>query len=101
MKTCPARPGDHLELLADTDLLMAVSLCPGGDLAVPLWGEGSDAEPNCNPLRVQVFALPDGTLAGWQPSERAAYAGVHGSRHGLGQPTGTPPPLSARGSHGR
>ena len=99
MKTCPARPGDHLELLADTDLLGAVSLCPGGDLAVPLWGPGSDAEPNCNPLRVQVFAVTPDTLPGWQPSTKAAYAGVHGTRHGLGLPAGVPPPLTARDAH--
>ena len=97
MKTCPARPGDYVELLAEIDLLAAISLCPGGDLAVPLWGEGSDAEPNCNPLRVQVFALPRQALSGWSPAERAAYAGVHGTRHGLSQPTGVPPSLAERG----
>ncbi|MCU1397201.1 MAG: hypothetical protein JWN62_310 [Acidimicrobiales bacterium] len=101
MKTCPARPGDHVELLAETDLLMAISLCPGGDLAVPLWGEGSDAEPNCNPLRVQVFQLgadvrDEIAALGWGPSERAGYAGVHGTRHGLAQPTGVPPSLADR-----
>src|SRR4051794_4151900 len=96
MKTCPARPGDYVELLAEIDLLAAISLCPGGDLAVPLWGEGSDAEPNCNPLRVQVFALPPKALSGWSPAERAAYAGVHGTRHGLSEPKGVPPSLAQR-----
>ncbi len=96
MKTCPARPGDFLEVLAEIDLLMAISLCPGGDLAVPLWGEGSDAEPNCNPLRVQVFQLPSEALHGWAPAERAIYAGVHGTRHGLKQPHGVPPSLAQR-----
>ncbi len=96
MKTCPARPGDHVELLAETDLMMAISLCPGGDLAVPLWGEGSDGEPNCNPLRVQVYAVPESALTGWKPAERAAYVGVHGTRHGLVQPSGVPPSLAAR-----
>lgn len=96
MKTCPATPGDHVELLAEIDLLMAVSLCPGGDLAVPLWGEGSDAEPNCNPLRVQVFDLPERALSNWQPAERAAYAGVHGTRHGFIAPQGVPPSLTER-----
>ena len=28
MKTCPARPGDYVELLAEIDLLMAISLAP-------------------------------------------------------------------------
>ncbi len=96
MKTCPSTPGDHVELLAEIDLLMAVSLCPGGDLAVPLWGEGSDAEPNCNPLRVQVFDLPERALRNWRPAERAAYEGVHGTLHGLGAPQGVPPSLAQR-----
>src|SRR3954447_10602358 len=96
MKTCPARPGDYVELLAEINLLAAISLCPGGDLAVPLWGEGSDAEPNCNPLRVQVFSLPPEALSGWSPAERATYAGVHGTRHGLSEPKGVPPSLAER-----
>ena len=96
MKTCPAVPGDHVEMLAEIDLLMAISLCPGGDLAVPLWGDGSDAEPNCNPLHVQVFRLPAEALLGWRPAERAAYAGVNGTRHGFEQPHGTPPSLAQR-----
>ena len=95
MKTCPARPGDYVELLAEIDLLMAISLCPGGDLAVPLWGEGSDAEPNCNPLRVEVFEPDAASLSGWEPAPRAAYRGVTGVRHGYGLP-GEPPPLTER-----
>jgi uncharacterized protein YcgI (DUF1989 family) len=95
MKSCPARPGDRVELLAEIDLLVAISLCPGGDLSVPLWGEGSDAEPNCNPIRVQLFR-PDATLLqGWQPAERARYRGASGIRHGYGNP-GDPPPLTER-----
>ena len=96
MKTCPARPGDYVELLAEIDLLMAVSLCPGGDLAVPLWGEGSDAEPNCNPLRVEVFQPDNELLHDWKPAERAAYRGVTGLRHGYGAPADPPPPLTER-----
>jgi uncharacterized protein YcgI (DUF1989 family) len=96
MKPCPARPGDFVELLAEIDLLMAISLCPGGDLAVPLWGEGSDAEPNCNPLRVQVFEPDAELLGGWLPAKRAAYRGTKGVRHGYGSPVDPPPPLTER-----
>ncbi len=96
MKTCPARPGDHVELLAEFDLLMAISLCPGGDLAVPLWGDDSDAEPNCNPLRVEVFQPDVELLRDWKPAARAAYRGVTGLRHGYGAPADPPPPLTAR-----
>jgi uncharacterized protein YcgI (DUF1989 family) len=96
MKTCPARPGDYVELLAEIDLLMAISLCPGGDLAVPLWGEGSDVEPNCNPVRVEVFQPDAALLHGWRPAERAAYRGASGIRHGYHAPTDPPPPLTDR-----
>jgi uncharacterized protein len=96
MKTCPARPGDFVELLAEIDLLMAISLCPGGDLAVPLWGEGSDAEPNCNPLRVEVFEPEPTMLQGWQPATCVPYTGASGRRHGYGSPADPPPPLTER-----
>jgi uncharacterized protein len=96
MKPCPARPGDHLELLAEIDLLVAISLCPGGDLAVPLWGEGSDVEPSCNPVRVEVFQPAIELLAGWKPAPRAAYRGVTGIRHGYQPPVDPPPPLTSR-----
>lgn len=96
MKTCPAKPGDFVELFAETDLLMAISLCPGGDLAVPIWGEGSDAEPNCNPLKVQTFRPGHGVLDGWSPSERAVYRGVSGIRHGFLRPQDPPPALTER-----
>jgi uncharacterized protein len=96
MKTCPARPGDYVELLAEIDLLMAISLCPGGDLAVPIWGEGSDVEPNCNPLRVEVFEPDAALLSGWNPAKRVAYRGVTGLRHGYGSPADPPPPLTER-----
>jgi uncharacterized protein YcgI (DUF1989 family) len=96
MKTCPAKPGDYVELLAEIDLLAAISLCPGGDLAVPLWGEGSDAEPNCNPVRVEVFEPDPALLDGWRPAECVAYAGASGRRHGYGSPADPPPPLTER-----
>jgi uncharacterized protein len=80
MKTCPAQVGDHFELFAEIDLLVAGSTCPGGDLAVPLWGPGSGAEPNCNPIGVEVFRVPERLLEGWEPSEPAGYRGGHGLR---------------------
>ena len=96
MKTCPARPGDYVELFAEMDLLVAISLCPGGDLAVPIWGEGSDREPNCNPLSVEVFQPDADLLTGWEPSRPVAYRGVTGLRHGYGRPADPPPPLTER-----
>ncbi len=91
MKPCPARVGDYFELFAEVDLLMAASTCPGGDLSVPLWGPGSGAEPNCNPIKVEVFRVADHALSGFSPPERASYRGAHGLRHGLRLPAEHPP----------
>jgi hypothetical protein len=95
MKTSPARPGDHFELFAEIDLLMAASTCPGGDLSVPLWGEDAGEEPHCNPIRVQVFRLPDALLEGWEPPQPSAYRGAGGLRHGLRAPAERPPLTAA------
>lgn len=86
MKPCPARVGDHFELFAEVDLLAAASTCPGGDLSVPLWGPGSDAEPSCNPIGVQVLRVPDDVLEGWEPPRPVDYRGASGLRHGLRAP---------------
>ena len=95
MKTCPAQRGDHFDLLADIDLLMAASTCPGGDLSVPLWGPGSGAEPPCHPIGVEVFAVDPALLDGWHASPRASYSGAHDLRHGLCAPAEHPPLTSA------
>lgn len=69
MKKSPGRPGDYFELFAETDLIMAASTCPGGDLAVPIWGPGSDAEPNCNPIGIEVYKVAEDLLTDWSPSK--------------------------------
>jgi hypothetical protein len=94
MKPCPATVGDYVELFCEIDLLMAASTCPGGDLSVPLWGPDAGAPPVCHPIRVEVFQLEPELLVGWAPPRRAAYAGMHGCRHGLCEPEGVPPPLT-------
>lgn len=83
MNPCPAVAGDYLEVLAEQDLLLALSTCPGGDLS--LWGFGSDSEREmvkcCRPLKVEVFELEDGALLerlGWKPAELPPYRGNHG-----------------------
>lgn len=91
MKPCPARVGDHFELFAEIDLLMAASTCPGGDLSVPLWGPGSGAEPSCNPIKVEVFQVAEPALKGFSPPAPASYHGAHGLRHGLRLPSEHPP----------
>ncbi|GAB3490497.1 urea carboxylase-associated family protein [Nocardiopsis coralliicola] len=79
MAASPALAGDYVEFFAETDLLMALSTCPGGDLSVPLWGpDARDPVEVCRPLSVEVLRPADGLLDGWRPPERAAYAGRHG-----------------------
>ncbi|MDS1272027.1 DUF1989 domain-containing protein [Lipingzhangella sp. LS1_29] len=79
MRACPARPGDYLEFLAEVDLLVALSTCPGGDLSVPLWGpEAGDPLDVCRPLGVEVVRPAESLLADWSPPPRAEYRGVHG-----------------------
>lgn len=90
MNPCPAEPGDHIEFLAEQDVLMALSTCPGGDLS--LWGFGSDSEKEmikcCRPLKVEVFRLEDETLlsnGGWKPAETSQYQGKHGLHVPVGE----------------
>ncbi|MGQ4880727.1 urea carboxylase-associated family protein [Billgrantia sp. LNSP4103-1] len=79
MKACPARQGDYLEFFAEIDLLCALSCCPGGDLSVDLWGpEAQDPLSTCHPLGVEVYAVDEARLAGWQPPQPAPYRGRHG-----------------------
>jgi uncharacterized protein YcgI (DUF1989 family) len=91
IKPCPAKPGDYVEFFAEIDLLMAISVCPGGDLAVPLWGPEAGAEPACRPIGIQVFELPGDLLGDWQQPPRSTYSGGHGVRHGFEPPTANPP----------
>ncbi|KAM0613465.1 hypothetical protein ACHAO3_006649 [Verticillium nonalfalfae] len=83
MNPCPAEKGDSIEFLAEVDVLMAMSTCPGGDLS--LWGFGADSEKEmikcCRPLKVEVFKLEDEGLLdrwGWKPAEVSPYKGNHG-----------------------
>jgi hypothetical protein len=58
MKASPVRPGDHIDFLAEIDLLGALSTCPGGDCG----SEHSSDTAACHPLLVEVFdcTLTDG-----------------------------------------
>lgn len=73
MKASPVRPGDYLEFFAETDLLGALSACPGGDCSA----EHSSDAAACHPLLVQVFR-PLAPPAGWQPAGVSPYDRSHG-----------------------
>jgi uncharacterized protein len=79
MKTCPARQGDFLEFFAEVDLLCAMSTCPGGDLSIPMWGDGArDPVEVCRPLQVEVYRPAPELLTDWSPPQAADYRGNHG-----------------------
>lgn len=78
MKTCPAQVGDYFEMFAEQDLLMALSTCPGGDLSVPMWGDGAhDPVEVCRPIGVEVYRVDDALLEGWSEPPFPEYAGGH------------------------
>jgi hypothetical protein len=73
MKASPVRPGDHIDLLAEIDLLGALSACPGGDCGAE---HSSDTAP-CHPLLVEVFDCA--LTADWTPPPVNAYDRSHGT----------------------
>jgi uncharacterized protein YcgI (DUF1989 family) len=73
MKASPVRPGDHIDLLAEVDLLGALSACPGGDCGSE---HSSDTAP-CHPLLVEVFDCA--LTADWTPPPVNAYDRSHGA----------------------
>ncbi|MFN7222853.1 MAG: urea carboxylase-associated family protein [Paracoccaceae bacterium] len=73
MKASPVRPGDFIEFFAETDLIGALSACPGGDCSA----EHSSDHAACHPLLVQVYQ-PKAAPTGWQPSRASGYDRSHG-----------------------
>jgi hypothetical protein len=60
---------------AETDLLVAASTCPQGDVSVAC---GTGKAPQCYPLGVQVYQPSEEMLQGWKPSQPVQYTGGHG-----------------------
>ncbi|GAX14876.1 hypothetical protein FisN_29Lh088 [Fistulifera solaris] len=73
-KPSPVQVGDYIEFLAETDLVVAASTCPQGDVSTAC---GSDAPAQVYPLTVQVYELAEGCLEGWQPSQPSGYSRRH------------------------
>ena len=74
MKASPVRPGDYLEFFAETDLLGALSACPGGDCSA----QHSSDVAECFPLLVEVFTSDPAALANWHSPLPSPYDGSHG-----------------------
>jgi uncharacterized protein len=81
VKPSPARQGDYLECFAEIDVLCAISVCPHGDLSVPVWGpDAADALTVCRPLGVEIWQPDPGLLRGWRPLPVSDYHGGHALR---------------------
>lgn len=74
MKASPVRPGDYLEFVADIDLLVGLSACPGGDCS----SEHSSDTANCYPLVIEVWDPGADVRQGFTPSKPNEYSGTHG-----------------------
>ena len=75
MKASPARRGDFIEFFAETDLLAALSACPGGNCSTT----HSSDDARCFPLNVEIYRPKPETLEGWRPPEPNAYSRGHGA----------------------
>ena len=74
MKASPVRPGDYLEFFAETDLLGALSACPGGDCG----SEHSSNVANCYPLIVSIWKVEQKYLKNITLSNISDYNRNHG-----------------------
>ncbi|MEM1429733.1 MAG: DUF1989 domain-containing protein [Pseudomonadota bacterium] len=71
MKASPVRPGDALTFLAEIDLVIGLSACPGGDCSA----EHSSDVARCHPLQIEVETGPPG----WASPAPSAYDRSHGT----------------------
>ena len=74
MLDSPVRPGDYLEFFAETDLLGALSACPGGDCG----SEHSSDVAKCYPLKVSMWQVEEKYLKDLDSSEVSIYDRSHG-----------------------
>jgi len=74
MKASPVRPGDYLEFFAETNLVGALSTCPGGDCG----SSHSDDSTPCYPLQVDIYKSTSDVIADWQPGDINGYSRTHG-----------------------
>jgi hypothetical protein len=78
-KPSPARAGDFIEFFAELDVLAALSVCPHGDMSVPVWGAGAgDGLDICRPLAIEIWQPAPELLAGWTTPAPSDYRGSHG-----------------------
>jgi uncharacterized protein len=81
MEASPAKPGSHIEVFAEMDLLCALSTCPGGDLSTWGFGESENMLDVCRPIKVEVWKVDDESLLEqWEEPKSPTYRGNHGMK---------------------
>lgn len=81
VKPCPAKKGDYFEIFAEIDLLCSISVCPHGDMSIPIWGpNAADPLSICRPIGVEIYTVDSELLKGWSSPKVADYGGLHGMR---------------------
>jgi uncharacterized protein YcgI (DUF1989 family) len=74
MKASPVRPGDHIDFLAEIDLLVGLSACPGGDCSAT----HSNDQMQCYPLHVDVLKPVESVLLAHAAAKESDYDRSHG-----------------------
>ncbi len=75
MKPSPVRPGDFIEFFAETDLVVGLSACPGGDCG----DEHSSDTAKCHPLQIDVFTPDKPLISSVDFAAPSAYDRSHGA----------------------
>src|SRR5438445_448300 len=92
VKPSPARAGDFIEFFAEIDVLCAISVCPHGDLSVPVWGsDAGDPGATCRPLMAPC-AMPRYGLLGVVGHHDNCRDNLHAALAELGLSIPTTPP---------
>ena len=68
LRGSPAEVGDYIELLAEVDLLMALSACPHGDVSVAV-GDEEFPEDKCFPLDVLIGEPSEELMNEWRKTK--------------------------------
>jgi len=74
VEASPAKQGDFVEILAEIDVLCAISNCPWGDLSVVR----GDPSSTCKPLSITVYDVDPDLLSGWKESVPVRVGSVYG-----------------------
>ncbi len=76
MKASPVRPGDFLEFLAEIDLIVGLSACPGGDCG----DEHTSDKATCHPLLIEIYDPGEEVRSSHVAPPTSKYDRSHGQK---------------------